>query len=214
MGLFGADAAAVLRDAGLGPAHVIGHSMGGRVAQELVLAEPALVRSIVLAASGAGTPHPIPYARVGIPLGVAVPMMTAGYERFIRDKHRSSFFTAAFAAEHPDEVEWLDDAYLAGKPDVEDYLKHVRARQAFSSVDRFGTIEAPVMIVVGARDLHDGGTGSHLAQSRRLHELLPSARFELIEGARHGFLWEDVDRSLALIADFLRDVESRGLTPG
>jgi 3-oxoadipate enol-lactonase len=43
------DAAAVLRAAGVSAAHVIGASMGGMIAQELALAQPAMVRSLILA---------------------------------------------------------------------------------------------------------------------------------------------------------------------
>src|SRR5579884_2099869 len=43
------DARAVLQAAGAGPAHVIGASMGGMIAQELALLNPECVRSLVLA---------------------------------------------------------------------------------------------------------------------------------------------------------------------
>jgi 3-oxoadipate enol-lactonase len=43
------DAAAVLHAAGVSAAHVIGASMGGMIAQELALAQPDMVRSLILA---------------------------------------------------------------------------------------------------------------------------------------------------------------------
>jgi pimeloyl-ACP methyl ester carboxylesterase len=54
------DAAAVLAAAGTGRAHVLGHSMGGAIAQELALSEPSLVASLTLActwARGDGYSH-------------------------------------------------------------------------------------------------------------------------------------------------------------
>ncbi|RFU82785.1 alpha/beta hydrolase [Streptomyces triticagri] len=43
-----ADCAALLRHLGLGPAHLIGHSLGGAIALQTVLAEPESVRSLTL----------------------------------------------------------------------------------------------------------------------------------------------------------------------
>ncbi|WP_299413404.1 alpha/beta fold hydrolase [uncultured Sulfitobacter sp.] len=49
--LFAQDCAALLAHLGLGPAHVMGHSLGGMIGWELARAYPAQVRSLTLAAS-------------------------------------------------------------------------------------------------------------------------------------------------------------------
>ena len=54
-----ADAGAVIEAAGLGPAHVIGLSMGGLIAQELALRSPDLVRSLMLGCTSPGGPDAI-----------------------------------------------------------------------------------------------------------------------------------------------------------
>jgi pimeloyl-ACP methyl ester carboxylesterase len=211
--LFGRDALAVLRAVDAGPAHVLGHSMGGRVAQELYFADPDAVQSMVFAASGAGTTEPQAVSRVGVPLKAVRSMVTVGLDQYICDKHRANFFTAAFAAEHPEEVEWLDRAYLDSAPSLDDYLQHIRARQAHGAGARLGAVRVPVLVVVGTADTNVGGTGSHVAGAYELCRLVPQARLELIPGARHGFLWEDVEGSVRLVRDFTRSVGDRNRAP-
>jgi aminoacrylate hydrolase len=205
--MFGEDAAEVIRAVGAGPVHLIGHSMGGRVAQQIYFTDPALVRSLTLAASGAGAVPALPLSRVGIPIGAVRGMLGRGYERYICDKHRANFFTEAFAKEHPEEVEWLDNAYLSSAPSVDDYLKHVRARQAHSTVDLLPSVAVPVFIVVGTDDTAVGGGVSHLESAYELRALLPTARFELIEGAKHGFMWENLETAISLFNSFIDSVE-------
>jgi pimeloyl-ACP methyl ester carboxylesterase len=199
---FAHDALAVLRAVDAGPAHVVGHSMGGRVAQHIYFEQPGAVRSLVFCASGAGAAREPEYDRVGIPVGAAQKMIEIGYENYIRAKHRENFFTAQFAQEHPDEIEWLDKAYLGSAPSLHDYLRHVRARQAHSTVARFPEIAVPTLILVGTDD--HGGSASHVDSSRAMADLLPTADLVLIDGAKHGIMWENRDRTADLVEQFVR----------
>ena len=52
-----------------------------------------------------------------------------------------------------------------------------------------------------------GGGISHLDGAYQLRALLPTARFELIEGAKHGFMWENLDRAVSLFESFIDSVE-------
>src|SRR5690606_19493524 len=53
---YAADVAAVIEACGDGPAHVVGHAFGNRVARCLAADRPVLVRSVTLIASGGMTP--------------------------------------------------------------------------------------------------------------------------------------------------------------
>ena len=199
--LFAADAARLVSELGVGPVHVVGHSMGGRVAQWLALDSPGTVRSLVLAASGPGAYGDEPPV-TGIPLEVALALAERGYERYIADQIRSTFFPPEFVAKEPDRVEGLIDAFWEHRPGLRDYLKHVIARQQHRTVDRLAEIRRPVLVIVGDRDTHRGGTGSHVAQSEYLAGHLPDARLVIIEGAAHGYFWQCPERVVPELLSF------------
>ncbi|MGH8926797.1 MAG: alpha/beta fold hydrolase, partial [Acidimicrobiia bacterium] len=54
------DAAAVIVDHGLAPAHVVGHSLGGYLAMGLAVSRPELVRSVTLISTSPGGPSATP----------------------------------------------------------------------------------------------------------------------------------------------------------
>lgn len=204
---FAAAAYAVLSDAGLGPAHLVGHSMGGRVAQWLGLDHPESVRSIVLAASGAGANGPSVFNRVGIPIPLTLDLTMHGYGRdFYHRAQRRSFFTPEFATAQPDEVDWLTDACWASAPTLPDYLKHVVARQAHTTVNALPALRVPCYILVGSRDTHEGGTGSHVAEAAELRRLLPHSESHTLPGLRHGLFWEAPADIAALLNGWVRRI--------
>ena len=202
--LFASDLAGLLDDLRTGPAHVVGHSMGGRVAQWLALDRPDLVVTLVLAASGPGQFTDGHAQTAGIPVRTALRIAEAGYEGYMRDQISSSFFTTAFRAAHPDRVAWLVDAFWSDRPTLEDYLKHVAARQEHRTTERLAEIARPTLVLIGDEDTHVGGTGSHWEQSRYLASAIPNAELEVIAGAKHGFFWSHTDETAAAIGTWAR----------
>ncbi len=201
--LFAADAAALLERLALGPALVLGHSMGGRVAQWLALDAPAAVRGVVLASSGPGPIRTDRPQLTGIPANVVLALVEKGYRGYIEGQIASTFFPPEFRASDPSTVAALVDAFWAGRPELPEYLKHVIARQGHDTVDRLGEIRQPVLVLIGDRDTHAGGTGSHVEQSAYLAAHLPNARLVTIPGAAHGYFWQCPDAVLPPILEFL-----------
>jgi len=211
---FATDAAAVLDAVAEGPAHVVGHSMGGRVAQWLTLDRPELVRTLTLAATGpgalsSGTGHVPDFPR-GIPLGLAVALAQQGYETFFRDRIRATFFTTEQLTSRADVVDATVEAILREAPDVEGYLKHVAARQNHQTADLLDRIRTPTLVLYGDADTFPGFAGSHTAQSEFLVEHIPGARRAVLSGEAHGFFWTVPERSAQVLTGWWQDVATSG----
>jgi pimeloyl-ACP methyl ester carboxylesterase len=198
-----ADALGLLAALDVRSAAVLGHSMGGRVAQWMALDEPERVGSLVLAASGPGSRPGTAGQTQGVPVAAATGMVELGYEAYVRQVQRQTFFTEEFAARRPDVVEWLARAFWADRPSVRDYFQHVAARQQHNTVDRLAEITQPALCLVGDRDTHRRGTGSHLEQSEYLAAQLPDAELVVLPGVKHGYFWEAPEESARVVVEWL-----------
>ncbi len=200
--LFAQDALALMDGLGLWPAHVLGHSMGGRVAQWMALDRPDRIRSLVLAATGPGQFRADRPVTRGIPIHAARDLVEMGYERYMREHITATFFTPEFAAAHPDRVRWLHDAFWSHRPDLENYLRHVVARQEHQTAERIGEIRIPTLVLIGDRDTAPMGTGVHTEQSEFLVKHLQNATLRVVEGAAHGYFWQLPERSAAILLEW------------
>lgn len=187
--LFACDALGLLDGLGFEPAHVLGHSMGGRVAQWMALDRPECIRTLILAATGPGQFREDRPVTRGVPIHTAVELAEKGYERYMRDHMTATFFTPEFAAARPDRVAWLHEAFWQNRPDLENYLRHVMARQEHQTAERLGEIHLPTLVLIGDRDTAAMGTGVHTEQSDYLLEHIPGATKRVIKGASHGMFW-------------------------
>ncbi len=200
--LFAGDALDLMDALGLPAAHVVGHSMGGRVAQWMALDRPDRVRSLVLAATGPGELRADRPVTRGIPVHTARDMIELGYERYMREHIAATFFTPEFVASEPERVEWLVRAFWEHRPSLEEYLRHVVARQEHQTADLLAGIRRPALVLIGDRDTHQGGTGVHWEQSAYLVERLPAAERRVIEGASHGYFWQLPEGSAEILLEW------------
>jgi pimeloyl-ACP methyl ester carboxylesterase len=203
--LFAKDCVGLMDALGIGRAHIMGHSMGGRVAQWIALDHPGKVRSLVLSGTGSGRYSDAleDYPR-GVPLDAALEMIGKGYEKYQHDHWGPGFmFSDEFMKKHPEVVRTFQDLIVEEVPPLKCYLRHVVARQCHETTDIVQNIKAPALVIVGGRDTHEGGTGSHVESSRALAKKIPGAELVVIEGGRHGYLREMPEQGHPPILDFL-----------
>jgi pimeloyl-ACP methyl ester carboxylesterase len=182
-----ADAIAVLDAVGAGTAHVMGLSMGGMIVQTLAIEHPERLRSATSVMSTTGEPG------VGQPSAEAWAMLTAppatDRESFVA-RHIAGL-RAWGSPEFADEDRWRADAERAFD---RAFTPDGTARQ-FLAVGASGpraeglrSVSVPMLVLHGDRDTLIDPSGG-----RRTAELVPGARFELIEGMGHDYppqLWE------------------------
>jgi 3-oxoadipate enol-lactonase len=195
------DAAAVLEAAGVSRAHVLGMSMGGMIAQELVLRRPGLVRSLVLACTTCG-------GTAGVLASPEVRASLNPNPALSRDQIFWLTTEFIYAADTPRAALAADlAARLRGRRTLEGYVGQLGAVKAWKGTyDRLHGVGVPTLVIHGDVDrLIPPDNGRILARS------IPGARLVMLSGAAHIFLTDRFEPARDAIVSFL---ETAGGPPG
>ena len=198
-----ADQVGALADAlGCETFHLVGYSMGGRVALALGCVSPPRLRSLTLIGASAGIADPDERRR-------RAEADQARAERIVTDLD-------AFVAE------WMGGPLLAGQTALgEAHLRAARAQRLASNPaglarslvaggtgameplhERLADCDVPTLLVVGARDSKFCAIVAQLAAG------LPRAAVARIDAAGHATHLEQPDATAAAIADLIAGVEA------
>jgi 3-oxoadipate enol-lactonase len=198
------DAAQVLRALDIPSAHVAGFSGGSIIGQELALRHPELVRSLVLQSTW---PVPDPYFRSW---GRFVHWLieAAPSERVFLEGFYLWIYTPR--GHNDGTVAQIIEEVLAfpHKQAPEDLQRFLGAFFAHDTTDRLPQIAAPTLVLAGGRDLT-----SRPYLGRVVAELIPGARFEVMEEEAHQPFQEVPDQWNARVAAFWREVEAQAVGP-
>ena len=170
------DAAALLRALEIESAHVAGISGGSIIAQELALRHPGLVRSLVLQSTWAA---PDPYRRSWIQF-VRWLIEVAPSERAFLEGFFLDIYTPR--AHNDGTVDQMIEEVLAfpHKQATEDLQRFLDALLDHDTSDRLPQIAVPTLVLAGGID-----TTSRPELCRGVAELIPGARFEVMEEESH-----------------------------
>jgi len=192
------DAVAILDHLNAGPAILLGHSMGGRVAMLMALKYPDRVKKIIAASVGPGFTNAPP-----IPFKMCKEMAEWGYEKYVREHTLEVGWTPEYLREHADRVEHFLRVRMNNLPTLDDYLRHVVARQACDISGRLHEIKHPTLVLVGDKD-HGSATGaSHRIASKAMAKALPNSQYAVIANEAHNYFMTNPDEAQRLIRKFL-----------
>ena len=200
IGAMANDASAVLRALDVPSAHVAGFSGGSIIAQELALHHPELVRSLVLQSTW---PVMDAYLRAW---GRFVNRLleTAPSERAFLEDFFLWIYTAR--AHNDGTLDQFIEEVLAfpHKQSTEDVQAFLGALVAHDTTDRLPEIAAPTLVLAGGRDMI-----GRPELCRAVAELIPGARFDVLEDEAHQPFQEVPDEWNARVDAFWREVDAR-----
>jgi pimeloyl-ACP methyl ester carboxylesterase len=197
------DLAGLIEYLDVAPAHVVGVSQGGMIAQVLGYRRPELVRSLGLIMTGSGKRvASVPRLRA---LGTLIRELPDNREAQVEALVR--VFKVIGSPDYPEDEQWLREQIAAGYDRGNNPAGTARQLHAITAsgdrTRRLRGVKAPTVVIHGTRD-----PLVRPAAGRALARAIPGARLELIEGMGHDLppgLWER-------IADLLADNARRAAT--
>ena len=181
-------------------ANVLGYSMGGAIAQELVCRYPERVLSLVLCATLCGGRRAI-YARSTVinimhdldgldPAAAARRIWTVTYE-------------PKYLATNIDKVERQMQRELETPTPLHAADLQFQAFVDFDTSEALSSVRSPTLIMTG-----DGDVLIPARNSEVLAELIPDAQLAILPGFAHRVIWESTGQCVALIGNFLEQTQA------
>jgi 2-succinyl-6-hydroxy-2,4-cyclohexadiene-1-carboxylate synthase len=182
---------------------LLGHSMGGMVAQLAALRHPGRLQALALMDTSSGPPEGIDGSLLD--MGVAVARehgMETLHELQAEHAKNDPLATPAslrLLAERPDWEEFGRRKFLACAAEMWAAMAPKMLSQA-DRLDALGTLPMPVLVMVGEQDR------PFLGPSQRMAKAIPTARLVVVPDAGHSPQFENTDAWWDALMSFLREV--------
>ena len=178
-------------------AHVLGFSMGGIIAQELVLNYPKRVEKLVLCSTDCG-------GSKYVPMSPEVRQMMLGdlegleWEDMLRRLARIGF-TEDFVEDNSDLIERLITRLLKTPTPLYSFERQYLAAHEFSSAERLKKINTPTLVVHGKKDVFVPPQNSEI-----IAELISGAKLIFFENSAHAFYIDELEKFAKILLEFLK----------
>jgi pimeloyl-ACP methyl ester carboxylesterase len=199
--LFARDTAGLMDALGISRAHVLGHSMGACIAEELALGSPEKVNGLVLVSGECRGPGSRPLR----PEILAQLMDKSGTIQDIAGRMFSLLFPPSWLSAH-NPWDYCPEVYETTRDETVE-----RQASAFlawtGTYGRLAAIRSPVLVVTGNDDIVIPPENSRIISDR-----IPGAQVAGFADGGHGLMYQFPDRFSDCVADFLTAIP--GKDPG
>jgi 3-oxoadipate enol-lactonase len=187
------DVAGLMEALQVDSAHVMGISMGGMVAQELVLGQPERVRSLTLGCTYCGGEGSL-LTSESVMRRLAEGMFSGDRERAIRTAWEVNV-SPSFAADEDVYARFLQNGLRYGVP-VPVIMEQMRAITEHDTSARLADVRVPTLVMHGTLDQM-----LPVENGEMIAGLVPDARLEILDGIGHMFFLEEPEHSARLVRE-------------
>ncbi len=201
--LFASDTVGLMAALGISKAHIFGVSMGGMIAQELVLRYPDRVDRLVLGCTHAGA------SAFTMPSAEAVRTMTLTRGKSLEEiaqQNTTLLFGPAFRQKHPDLMETMIQRTVQNPTPRKPFTQQFWAALGHDCYDRLPEIRKPTLILTGDADALIPPENAETLQAR-----IPGSKRVVLRGAGHVFFIENPAETAKALKEHL--LLNRGQPP-
>ncbi|MFX1243215.1 MAG: alpha/beta fold hydrolase [Promethearchaeota archaeon] len=178
--------------------HILGFSMGGCIAQEIVLNYPKRVSKLILTSSWCGPSHGIPPISEVNPFLKMTPLLKEGKIEQMAKILTESLFPENYKKNNPRIIEKVIENYMNNTPSLKGFQGQSAYVDTFDTFDRLPEIKIPTLILHGTEDQI-----LPVENAKILAERIPSAELILIENTGHGMNIQENKLWTQKVLDFL-----------
>jgi len=179
--------------------YLLGFSMGGCIAQELVLNYPNRVTKLILTSSWCGSPHGIPPISDQNPFIEMLPLLKEGkYETMARNL-TEALFPENYKKNNPIIIEKVIKNYMNNPPSPKGFEGQSAYVESFDTYERLSEIKIPTLILHGTEDVI-----LPVENAKILAEKIPSAELVLFENTGHGMNIQENKLWTQKVIEFLK----------
>ncbi|WXG39580.1 MAG: alpha/beta hydrolase [Candidatus Freyarchaeum deiterrae] len=193
--MFADDTIGLMDSLEIDEAHILGVSMGGMIAQELVLNYPDRVKKLVLCSTTPGGTNSIPTPQETIAV-----LMERGDRTDEQMARRlvNILFPKDYVTNNPEVIE-REVNHLLIAPITEDaYMRQLKACMEFDTYDRLPKINRPTLVMAGKEDVLLPYQNDEIIAKR-----IPKAKLILYDDVGHGMTTQVAEDFAQKVIEFL-----------
>lgn len=192
------DTSGLMDKLGIETAHVIGHSLGGRIAQKLVLNYPEKVKSLILCATSASQPK-----RSKLMLNTLADEINNGMSlgALLKIMMGISFTENSF--QNVDAINQRIDSRAEGLNSdyARNFARQVKASADYDTTSELNQIKVPTLVLAADNDFI-----FPLEFVKELADGIPGASLTIMKGTGHSLLLEKPEEFMKLTLGFLSQI--------